>query len=147
MTQTATALIDLTDDQKTQFQEQGYLVLPSFLDESTIADLKQSVDLKKDAEANKAVNGRKVVEFGSLGLFTSHPPTMHVLDQLFGAKNYTMHHIHAVRQDAGANGVHWHQDYEQHPQTNRSHLMVHVFYYLNGLNGEVGDLPQSSFTP
>ena len=36
--------------------------------------------------------------------------------------------------------MHWHQDYEQYPQTNRSHLMVHVFYYLSGLNGEVGDL-------
>lgn len=51
-----------------------------------------------------------------------------------------MHHIHASRHDAGQEGVNWHQDYEQYPQTNRSHLMVHVFYYLNGLDGEVGDL-------
>ena len=39
-----------------------------------------------------------------------------------------------------SNNIGWHQDYEQYPQTNRTHPMVHVFYYLNGLNGEVGDL-------
>ena len=40
----------------------------------------------------------------------------------------------------GEPGVAWHHDYEQLPQTNRSHLMVHVFMYHSGLNGEVGDL-------
>ena len=53
---------------------------------------------------------------------------------------FAMHHIHSARHDPGNGGVHWHQDYEQYPQTNRSHIMVHVFYYLNGLNGEIGDL-------
>jgi hypothetical protein len=48
--------------------------------------------------------------------------------------------VHAARHDAGCEGVNWHQDYEQHPQTNRSHVMVHVFFYLNGLDGTVGDL-------
>ena len=32
------------------------------------------------------------------------------------------------------------QDYEQIPQTDRDQLMVHVFFYLNGLDGKVGDL-------
>ena len=32
------------------------------------------------------------------------------------------------------------QDYEQIPQTDRDQLMVHVFFYLNGLDGTVGDL-------
>ena len=32
------------------------------------------------------------------------------------------------------------QDYEQLPQTDREQLMVHVFFYLNGLDGKVGDL-------
>ena len=45
-----------------------------------------------------------------------------------------------MRQDAGNRGVNWHQDYEQVPQLNRTHIMVHVFYYLNGLDGTVGDL-------
>jgi len=53
---------------------------------------------------------------------------------------FAFHHLHATRQGPGTPGVNWHQDYEQEPQTNRSHVMVHVFYYMNGLNGEVGDL-------
>ena len=32
------------------------------------------------------------------------------------------------------------EDYEQLPQTDRDQLMVHVFYYLNGLDGTMGDL-------
>jgi hypothetical protein len=40
----------------------------------------------------------------------------------------------------GDKGVSWHHDYEQHPQTNRSHGMVHTFWYLNGLDGTIGDL-------
>jgi len=34
----------------------------------------------------------------------------------------------------------WHHDYEQFPQTDRDQLMVHCFYYPNGLNSEAGDL-------
>ena len=65
---------------------------------------------------------------------------MAIVEALMGGSRFAMHHIHSTRFDTGADGVGWHQDYEQHPHTNRSHLMVHVFYYLNGLNGEVGDL-------
>ncbi len=132
--------IELSEQQKLDFEEQGYLVFPSFLDEDMIQKLKESVDLKHNTQAAKAGNGKHVIEYGELGRFTSHPDTMSILDQLFGDKNYTMHHIHAVRQDANNGGVHWHHDYEQHPQTNRNYLMVHTFFYLNGLNGEVGDL-------
>ena len=32
------------------------------------------------------------------------------------------------------------QDYEQTPQMDRELLMVHCFYYPNGLDGEIGDL-------
>jgi len=53
---------------------------------------------------------------------------------------YVLHHINAARHDAGTAGLPWHHDYDQYPQTNRSHLMVHVLIYLNGLNGTVGDL-------
>jgi hypothetical protein len=65
--------------------------------------------------------------------------TLQLLDQLFPAP-YVFHHLHIARQAAGTHGVAWHHDYGQGPQTNRKHLMVHVFYYLHGLNGEIGDL-------
>ena len=49
-----------------------------------------------------------------------------------------MHHIHASRHDAGQPSVGWHQDYHSSPAvTDREQLMVHVFYYFNGLNGTV----------
>jgi hypothetical protein len=50
------------------------------------------------------------------------------------------HHVNAARHDAGTAGLPWHHDYDQYPQTNRSHLMVHVLIYLNGLDGTIGDL-------
>ena len=41
------------------------------------------------------------------------------------------------------------QDYEQNPQVDRENLMVHVFFYCNGLDGAVGDLmtlPKSQYS-
>jgi hypothetical protein len=104
-------------------------------------------------------------EMPHIGRLIWHPRIMRVLDQLMvswrpraewsldgGAPpvldapdnpdrgRYVFHHINAARHDAGTRGLPWHHDYDQYPQTNRSHLMVHVLIYLNGLNGTVGDL-------
>ena len=125
-----------TEDQEF-FAREGYVMLPGFLDEAFNERLKGDVDrLMNDREEQRASH---IVSYRELGLLTSHPPLIEMLKQLMGPL-FAMHHIHAVRQDTGNGGVHWHQDYEQLPQTNRSHVMVHVFYYLDGLNGEVGDL-------
>lgn len=129
----------LSDQQIRDFEEKGFLVFPSFLDKEMIDKLKEGVDEKHEYQQGEGAK-KQVVEFGELGKFTSHPDTMEILDQLFGPKNYTMHHIHAVRQEAGQRSSPWHHDYEQFPQTNRHYLMVHAFFYLNGLNGEIGDL-------
>jgi len=127
----------LSEEDKAFFDREGYLMLPGFLDEPTRERLKTDVaELMQDREAKE---DRLLVAYTELGLLTSHPPMMQKLAAIMGSK-FAMHHIHAVRQNPGFPGVHWHQDYEQHPQTNRSHIMVHVFYYLDGLNGEVGDL-------
>ncbi len=119
------------------FHREGYLVIPSFLKTEFNARLRTDLDQLMLDRKNKSE--RLLVGYPELGLLTSHPALIDILQTLMG-RNFAMHHIHAVRQDAGTQGVYWHQDYEQLPQTNRSHLMVHVFYYLNGLNGEVGDL-------
>jgi hypothetical protein len=132
--------ITLEEQQFKDFDDQGFLIFENFLNEENIQELKDSVDAKNADAAGDPSNKKYVIEYGSLGELTAHEDTMHVLDQLFGDQNYTMHHIHAVRQDAGNKGIGWHHDYEQFPQTNRNYLMVHVFYYLNGLNGEIGDL-------
>lgn len=101
----------------------------------------------------------------AIGRLVWHPGIMSVLDQLMAAwrpraewtlsdsvpeelpyddaaarRRYVFHHVNAARHDAGTRGLPWHHDYDQYPQTNRSHLMVHVLLYLNGLNGSIGDL-------
>ena len=119
------------------FHREGYLMLPGFIESDYNARLMSEVD--EMMTHRRADDHRILVSYREMGLLTSHPPLMERLDALMGPR-FSMHHIHSARHDAGDGGVHWHQDYEQYPQTNRSHTMVHAFYYLSGLNGEIGDL-------
>ncbi len=119
------------------FQQEGYLVLPGFIEPDFNSRLITEVD--ELIAHREAKDHRHLVSYKEMGSLTSHLPLMEKLEVLMGGR-FSMHHIHSARHGAGNGGVNWHQDYEQYPQTNRSHLMVHVFYYLNGLNGEVGDL-------
>ena len=81
-----------------------------------------------------------IMSYDALGALTSEPIVVDRVADLMGGQLFTHHHIHARWQGTGERGAAWHHDYVQIPQTNRSHLMVHVFMYLDGLNGEVGDL-------
>jgi ectoine hydroxylase-related dioxygenase (phytanoyl-CoA dioxygenase family) len=117
------------------FQEQGYAIFPDFLGKEEIETLKAAVDSHASARPQ-----RNAYENDEIGALTWHPRALEQVDKVMGGQQYVFHHIHAARHDAGTRGVAWHQDYEQYPQTNRSHLMVHVFFYLNGLNGTIGDL-------
>ena len=120
-----------------EFRRDGYLILERFLEPAYNDRLIAEVDA---LTADRENGGEPLpISFREMGLLTSHPPMMAMIESLMGPR-FAMHHIHAARHDAGNGGVHWHQDYEQEPHTNRSHVMAHVFYYLNGLNGEIGDL-------
>ena len=127
----------LSTEQVELFHREGYLIQEGFLESEFNSRLIAEVDELTRHRAND--DRRLIVSYPEMGLLTSHPPMMDRLEPLMGPR-LAMHHIHAARHDAGDSGVYWHQDYEQEPQTNRSHTMVHVFYYLSGLNGEVGDL-------
>lgn len=116
------------------FEDEGYAILPGFLGKAEIDYLKAAVDRHVSAQPR-----RHAYEDEDLGAMIWHPGVAEILDDLMGGP-YVFHHLHAARHDAGQKGVAWHQDYEQYPQTNRSHLMVHVFFYLDGLNGTIGDL-------
>jgi ectoine hydroxylase-related dioxygenase (phytanoyl-CoA dioxygenase family) len=116
------------------FANQGYAVFPGFLDATEIDTLKAAVDRHVSADPR-----RHAYEYDDLAALIWHRGVTDMVDELMGGR-YVFHHLHAARHDAGQKGVSWHQDYEQYPQTNRAHLMVHVFYYLNGLDGTVGDL-------
>ena len=131
------AVAGLSAQQTEHFQHEGYVILEGFLERESNDRLIAEVD---GLTADRANGARPLLtSFREMGLLTSHPPMMAMIESLMGPR-FAMHHIHSSRHDAGHSGVHWHQDYEQEPHTNRSHVMVHVFYYLNGLNGEIGDL-------
>lgn len=128
----------LTPDDIAQFDEEGYLVFEGLFDHDLNERIKADVDqLMIDRETDKR---RMLMAYPELGLLTSEPSVVDRVADLMNGKKFVHHHIHARWQLPGERGAPWHQDYAQIPHTNRSHLMVHVFMYMNGLNGEVGDL-------
>jgi len=128
----------LTDAQKSAFLQDGYLVFERFFDEAECAALKSDIDELESARASGG-NVPFICEYPHLGSLISHPRIMEITEDIMGP-DFLFHHLHAVRQGEGAGPANWHQDYEQIPQTNRAHTMVHFFYYFNGLNGTIGDL-------
>ena len=129
--------MNMTLEDEQFFHREGYLVLEGVIEQEYNARLIREVDVL--IEDREKEDQRLLVSYPEMGMLTSYPPIIDRLEKLLGPR-FAMHHIHSARHDAGNGGVHWHQDYEQLPQTNRSHIMVHVFYYMSGLNGEVGDL-------
>lgn len=127
----------LSNNQISFFETNGYLVMPQFLKPSLCNELKRAIDNLIAARKNQ--EKPMVISEKALGHLVSHEETIEVAEGLLG-KDFLMHHIHADRHDAGRSGVNWHHDYEQNPQVDRKYGMIHVFYYLNGLNGEIGDL-------
>jgi len=138
----------LTKQQVLDFKKEGYLILPSFLPENLVNSLKAEVDRWVDQGfRQKSIAGCKEkhppelmeLELGEHGWLISYPPLMTILEQLMGT-SFAFHHLHSDRHDSGCTHKNWHHDYEQYPQSNRSHAMVHVFHYLNGLDGAIADL-------
>jgi hypothetical protein len=147
-TQTIDRPIVLAKAEIARFHDLGYHLLPGFLDGRRIEALKREVDQfiqdqsqPVDPYATTAPALKKLqLEYHEHGQLLIDPVLLGLLRQLMNGSDFALHHLHTARHDPGCPGVNWHHDYEQIPQTNRSHLMVHVFYYLNGLNGEIGDL-------
>ncbi len=128
----------LTEDQLAEFDELGYLVFEGLFDSQLNQRIKDDVDLLMiDRAAGKH---KPIISYDELGALTSEPCVVDRVADLMADQKFAHHHIHARWQSEGEPGIVWHHDYEQIPQTNRSHLMVHVFMYLDGLNGEIGDL-------
>jgi hypothetical protein len=128
----------LTPEQSETFRKEGYLIFESLFRPEECEAVKADIDAMETARRS---GGPALwpVEYPHLGALVSDTRVMALVEAVMGP-GFAFHHLHAVRQNAGAPGVGWHQDYEQAPQSNRSHTMVHLFYYFNGLNGEIGDL-------
>jgi ectoine hydroxylase-related dioxygenase (phytanoyl-CoA dioxygenase family) len=134
---TASSDASVSEADQEFFHREGYLVLPELIEPDYNTRIKAELD--ELVEHRAAKDHRLIVTYPEMGKLTSHPPIIERLQELMGPR-FAMHHIHSARHEAGNGGVNWHQDYEQYPQTNRSHIMVHIFYYLSGLDGTVGDL-------
>ena len=133
------AMIILTQDEIDQFNEEGYLVYEGLFDDDHNQRIKNDVKQLMEDRQN-AKDDPIIMSYPELGLLTSEPSIVDRVTDLMSGDKFVHHHIHATWHLVGDKGVLWHHDYEQVPQTNRSHLMVHVFMYMDGLNGEVGDL-------
>jgi hypothetical protein len=128
----------LSEEQEKRFQDDGYLIFERFFDEDEIQAMKADMNALEDAR-QKGEPTLLLCEYPHLGPLISHPKVMSAVRDVMGP-GFGFHHLHATRQGPNTPPANWHQDYEQEPQTNRSHVMVHLFYYFDGLNGEVGDL-------
>lgn len=134
-----------------QFEENGYVVLPAFLPDDLVARLKAEVDRWVDegyrsrsiaCATDPATHGEPPlleIEMEAHGELVTYPPLIAALDRIMGG-DFVFHHLHSDRQAPDLAGKAWHHDYEQRPQTDRTHLMVHVMHYPDGLGEDTAGL-------
>jgi hypothetical protein len=141
----------LDDTQLGRFSELGYLVLPAFLPSDLVARLKSEVDRWVDTGLQTRSIASCVdpelfgpppvmeLEMEAHGELIGYPELMALLARLMGPI-FVFHHLHSDRRDSGSAGKAWHHDYEQDPQVDRSHAMIHTMHYLSGLDESMGGL-------
>ena len=129
------------------FEREGYLIFPRLLTPAHSERVMRDIDRLQAqrtggyAQRNSEENGTAlIITFPHLGGLTCYPPMVAKVASLMGGCGFALHHQHANLHSKGTPPSNWHHDYEQFPQTDRDQLMVHCFYYPNGLNGEAGDL-------
>jgi hypothetical protein len=144
-------VIDLSPEDLHDFAERGYLILPGLLPDDLASRVKLETDRWVDEGLRAAsiaccidpdVHGRPPVmeiELPAHGELVGYPPLLHVLSQLMGPE-FAFHHLHSDRQAPDLAGKPWHHDYEQNPQSNRTHAMIHTLHYLEGLDGRTAAL-------
>lgn len=141
----------LTDHQLREFDELGYVVLPGILPDDLVARLSAEADRWVD----EGLRAKSIaccldpdthglppmleLELPAHGELIAFPPLMEVVSQVLGPE-FVFHHLHSNRQEPGIPGKPWHHDYEQRPQTDRKHPMVHALHYLDGLDGDTSSL-------
>lgn len=144
-------VIDLPRTDVHEFSERGYVVLPGLLPDDLVDRVKLETDRWVDeglraasiaCSTNPEVHGWPAVmeiELPAHGELVAYPPLLRALSLLMGSK-FVFHHMHSDRQAPGLPGKAWHHDYEQNPQSDRTHTMVHALHYLEGLDGENASL-------
>ena len=116
------------------FSENGYLTFPAAIKPNVCESLKNAID---ELEVQ---NTLLPIEHPALADILIDNALQKLIRSAMGNRNYTFHHLHAARHSAGTRSLGWHHDYEQNPSRDRTGRMIHVFLYLNGLNGTIGNL-------
>ncbi len=124
----------LDDAEQRAFAQDGYLVMPGWFAPEPMRALVDEIDAWADRGRDQPAWALPVH-----GQLTRHSAVLGVMEQLLG-EECLFHHVHSSRHGPGSEGVPWHNDYEQVPQTNRSHRNVIVLVYPLGLDGRIGDL-------
>ena len=117
-----------------EFEKQGFIVFPTLLNDHASEALRREINLFVEARMDLAVllpNHADLV---------THPRLLAIAASLMRGRNFGFHHLHSARHDVGTEALCWHHDYEQAPQSSRTHTMLHFFIYPTGLDGTVGDL-------
>lgn len=115
----------------TLFNQQGYLIFPEVITPEWCKLLRAEADTKE---------ARLPVYLPEHSALISYDWFLSVTKKLMRGEKFAFHHMHSACHDPGMPDFPWHHDYEQYPQVNRDHTMIHFFIYLNGLNGTIGDL-------
>lgn len=115
-----------------EFENQGYLIIEDVIPEDYIIKLKKEVNniIFNNITAYKSKLIRDLVESKF---------NLNIADSLLGEKNYVFHHVNAAIHTKNNPNLCWHHDYEDYTG-NRKFKMIHIFYYLNGLNNSIGEL-------
>lgn len=146
-------MIDVADgeSQLKGFSENGYLVLPGFLPTELVGRLAPEVDHWVDTglrqrSIDACLRPREYgpppfveLQLPAHGELAAYPPLLELLGQLLGP-SFVFHHLHSDRRPPGGPGKSWHHDYEQRPQRDRRHPMVHALHYIGGLRPAMGAL-------
>jgi len=117
-----------------QFHDKGFQVFPGVMAMNEVEAIKQRVDRYNEIIMEKE---SPLMYFKEL-LF--HPQVQHLVSSILGSGQYVVHHLHASCHRAGMPSLGWHHDYEAFRKSDRTHNMIHVFLYLNGMRREIGEL-------
>jgi hypothetical protein len=147
----ATTIADDDADRVARFHDVGFLILPGFLPADLAAAVRPEVDRWVDdglrarsiacCQDPENVAAPSVTELGlpAHGLLVAHPPLMALMHRLMGG-DFVFHHMHSDRHPPGVACKPWHHDYEQRPQRDRAHPMIHALHYLDGLDEDTAPL-------
>ena len=121
----------LTVPEITAFDADGYLVREGFFSSTEMAPVLAEMRAGQRDQPYQLPGHRALIR---------HPHLMAIMEQVCG-RDFLFHHLNTYLQQEGAEGIAWHNDYEQVTlPMPRDHANVIVLIYPDGLRGEVGDL-------